>query len=936
MEAEILDLMNLEKLIVSELDRAYRVAMAVTGSEQEAAEAVQDACASVLSAGVPEVEVRSPRGWFLKAVVHSARKSQKSEMRRRAREEKWAVGINGRKELPVDQAARNELAAKLREALGELNEQHRLAVVLHHGEGLTQAEVAAVLEAPQGTVGANISRGLERLRALLKRRGVEVAPALVLGELFSRSLPPAPAALLSAVRGLLAGAGAATPAVTVTVTATAAGTGLALGWKLLAGLFAAALLGLGAFGAWKPGGLKAPKSPATTVARLPSVQITPRGASAWRVFDQLALKGLRVVYLGRKRKVMGRARYGRDLWVRRKLLVPAEVRDQTMDGLEFVRAVASFHRLKVRLAGKHAVLYAGAADADIRRVREGLCSKDPAQRERAAWLAGWQEDVRVVPLLAAALGDRDADVARMASRSLHRLNLGACLAVADKEADRVWELVGKDLSGWRAGSHEDLIRELGWLGTVRARQALFRCIAEDIERQKHSKRKFMRTRDRAFQALGSVGGEEVLRFFARQWGAQKYARFEREYTGAGMCRLVARGLLTREGQERGKVKEFLAPYAPPNLADVKERMKKAGRYVAGGAAYDLGALRLDGEIVGLLRKALARKDKSVRFSAVLAIGDLGNPETAKLAARVLNDPDKMVRSGALTVFNQHGAEKFLPEIRRALEHGDNFTRGMAVKALECSGRPEAVALLEKCLKSSHPDVRERASGAIAAIDGEKSLAHLEVALKDREKCVRLSAVNALGRIGGRRAVVLLEKALDDADANTAAWAVRALGKQLSRPALEILAKGAVHKNRIVRSVAVQQLGYWKPDPEGARRILFKATSDRDKDVRRYALSSIGFLGGREALKTLLVALGDEDPLVRRSSAWGLGRVGGKKARDALLRRVEIETDKKARGAIVYSLSKCYPGDPLVKDVLAKLPPVTMVKPPPPPEPPEFF
>ena len=112
--------MEVDELIVGELDRAFRLALVVCGREDEAAEAVQEACASVLSARGTGEGVRSPRAWFLKAVVHSARKHQRSEARRRAREEQWAVDREQVGELPEDRVARAELCAKLRDALGEL------------------------------------------------------------------------------------------------------------------------------------------------------------------------------------------------------------------------------------------------------------------------------------------------------------------------------------------------------------------------------------------------------------------------------------------------------------------------------------------------------------------------------------------------------------------------------------------------------------------------------------------------------------------------------------------------------------------------------------------------------------------------------------------------------------------------------------------------
>ncbi len=57
-------------------------------------------------------------------------------------------------------------------ALKALPEVERLCVSLCHGAGLSQAEIAAALNLPLGTVKSHVKRGLERLRARL-----ELSPA---------------------------------------------------------------------------------------------------------------------------------------------------------------------------------------------------------------------------------------------------------------------------------------------------------------------------------------------------------------------------------------------------------------------------------------------------------------------------------------------------------------------------------------------------------------------------------------------------------------------------------------------------------------------------------------------------------------------------------------------------------------------------------------
>ena len=53
-----------------------------------------------------------------------------------------------------------------------LPRDQRLVVTLYYYDGLTVAEMAQVLSLPQGTVKSRLSRGRERLRAMLREEGV--------------------------------------------------------------------------------------------------------------------------------------------------------------------------------------------------------------------------------------------------------------------------------------------------------------------------------------------------------------------------------------------------------------------------------------------------------------------------------------------------------------------------------------------------------------------------------------------------------------------------------------------------------------------------------------------------------------------------------------------------------------------------------------------
>jgi len=68
---------------------------------------------------------------------------------------------------PDTTAERRALSERLRQALAELPERRRVAVVLFDVEGYSHAEIAGILGIPEGTVRSEVFHARRRLRALL-------------------------------------------------------------------------------------------------------------------------------------------------------------------------------------------------------------------------------------------------------------------------------------------------------------------------------------------------------------------------------------------------------------------------------------------------------------------------------------------------------------------------------------------------------------------------------------------------------------------------------------------------------------------------------------------------------------------------------------------------------------------------------------------------
>ncbi|MFI5457571.1 MAG: sigma-70 family RNA polymerase sigma factor [Isosphaerales bacterium] len=116
-------------------------------------------------------------GWLHEVSRRIAMQARSSAARRSARE----VPVPGMEsmEAPAQDPDRGELLAIIDEEIARLPEKYRVAVVLCDLEGLSHPVVARQLGCPVGTIESRLSRGRERLRIRLTRRGLASwAPAI--------------------------------------------------------------------------------------------------------------------------------------------------------------------------------------------------------------------------------------------------------------------------------------------------------------------------------------------------------------------------------------------------------------------------------------------------------------------------------------------------------------------------------------------------------------------------------------------------------------------------------------------------------------------------------------------------------------------------------------------------------------------------------------
>ena len=166
---------SFEGLVLTHQDRLYSIALRVLGNPADAEEAAQDAFVRAYRAlaGYDAARIRELRlrAWLATIVLNVCR-----SRRTRGAATRGTLSLDAA--LPVDAEPRTPAALgpaavadrragteSWADLLLTLPTAHRVAVVLRHVDGLSYPEVAEVLGKPEGTVKAQVHRGLAQLRA---------------------------------------------------------------------------------------------------------------------------------------------------------------------------------------------------------------------------------------------------------------------------------------------------------------------------------------------------------------------------------------------------------------------------------------------------------------------------------------------------------------------------------------------------------------------------------------------------------------------------------------------------------------------------------------------------------------------------------------------------------------------------------------------------
>ncbi|HEX3626258.1 MAG TPA: RNA polymerase sigma factor [Verrucomicrobiae bacterium] len=156
--------LEFENVVAQHYGPLYQFAFSLTRNEAESCDLTQQTFYIWAAKGHQLRDISKVKTWLFTTLHREFLGSRRRQTRFPHIELDDAAG-----DLPaVQPASVNQLdSEQLLEALGQLDEVYRAAVVLFYLEDYSYNEIAQVLDVPLGTVKSRLTRGLHRLHQLL-------------------------------------------------------------------------------------------------------------------------------------------------------------------------------------------------------------------------------------------------------------------------------------------------------------------------------------------------------------------------------------------------------------------------------------------------------------------------------------------------------------------------------------------------------------------------------------------------------------------------------------------------------------------------------------------------------------------------------------------------------------------------------------------------
>ena len=177
-DSSISALLDPELLLERYGERIYRLARRMTNTEADAEDAMQNALIKILKNAAAYRGDSDPMGWIYRITLNEAREIHRKRKRRPAvsldslpvdfEEGQRPKGVTDFSMRPERMAMSDEIEAHIRDAIADLPDGYREAVVLHDLEGVPYVEAAELMNLTLGGFKTRLHRARLHLRQTLE------------------------------------------------------------------------------------------------------------------------------------------------------------------------------------------------------------------------------------------------------------------------------------------------------------------------------------------------------------------------------------------------------------------------------------------------------------------------------------------------------------------------------------------------------------------------------------------------------------------------------------------------------------------------------------------------------------------------------------------------------------------------------------------------
>ncbi len=170
------DIEAFEKLIEAHEKKVFNIALRMMGNYEDAMDMAQEAFIRVFKSIGSFKEQSSLSTWIYRIVTNICL----DELRKRKNRKVLSIDDNIKSDdgeikrnivsddlTPDEKVERDEIKRMINNAINELSDEHRTAIVLRDIQGFSYKEISEIVNCPEGTVKSRISRARQALKEIL-------------------------------------------------------------------------------------------------------------------------------------------------------------------------------------------------------------------------------------------------------------------------------------------------------------------------------------------------------------------------------------------------------------------------------------------------------------------------------------------------------------------------------------------------------------------------------------------------------------------------------------------------------------------------------------------------------------------------------------------------------------------------------------------------